>query len=193
MVTNFLFIVGYGLGLAIGAALYLRGEASIGIAFVIVYYIGMLAAPLEEIRGQAEQFQEATAGVNRVDELLALRPDVSDAAPAGRSARALPAGPLSVEFDSVSFRYPDAFPPKRKQRSTWRMTNRMQRVIALDRISFSLAPGRVLGVLGRTGSGKTTLTRLLFRLYDPRPARFGSTAPTSATFRWTRSGRASGW
>ena len=37
----------------------------------------------------------------------------------------------------------------------------------LHDISFSLAPGRVLGVLGRTGSGKTTLTRLLFRLYDP--------------------------
>ncbi len=39
--------------------------------------------------------------------------------------------------------------------------------MVLHDISFTLKPGRVIGLLGRTGSGKTTLTRLLFRLYDP--------------------------
>ena len=155
-ITNFLFIVGYSLGLAIGASLYLRGEVSIGAAFVIVYYIGMLAAPLQEIRGQAEQLQEATAGVNRVGELLALAPQVRDA---GRSA--LAGGALSVEFDAVSFRYPDS--DERGDTGGETATHDL----ALDGISFRLAPGRVLGVLGRTGSGKTTVTRLLLRLYDP--------------------------
>ena len=69
---------------------------------------------------------------------------------------ALPGGPLPVAFEDVSFAYtthddtPDQAPD-----------------LVLRDISFRLAPGRVLGLLGRTGSGKTTLTRLLFRLYDP--------------------------
>ena len=59
----------------------------------------------------------------------------------------LPDGPLSVSFDNVSFSYGGDS--------------------VLKDISFELKPGAVLGLLGRTGSGKTTLTRLLFRLYDP--------------------------
>ncbi len=151
-VTNFLFVVGYGLGLAIGAGLYMRGEVTIGTAFLIVAYIGMLAAPLEEIRGQAEQLQEATAGANRVSEVLALEPEVRD-----RGAAALQPGALSVDFDHLSFRYRDTAEAPENQNGE----------PVLHYVTFSLPAGRVLGVLGRTGSGKTTLTRLLFRLYDP--------------------------
>ncbi len=59
-----------------------------------------------------------------------------------------PAGALEVSFDHISFAYQPGEP-------------------VLKDLSFQLAPGGVLGVLGRTGSGKTTLTRLLFRLYEP--------------------------
>ena len=64
----------------------------------------------------------------------------------------LPAGPLSVEFDHVGFSYEDEAGDGP----------------VLHDVSFSIEPGRVLGVLGRTGSGKTTLARLLTRLYDPQ-------------------------
>ena len=57
-------------------------------------------------------------------------------------------GPLLVEFQNVSFAYADEF--------------------VISNIDFSLEPGKVLGILGRTGGGKTTMARLLFRLYDPQ-------------------------
>ncbi len=64
------------------------------------------------------------------------------------AAQGMPSGPLAVEFDDVTFGYVETEP-------------------VLHNVSFQLQPGDVLGLLGRTGSGKTTLTRLLFRLYDP--------------------------
>ena len=100
--TNFLYIVGYGLGLGIGAYLYTRGSVTIGTAFVMVYYIGMLAAPLDEIRDQAKELQQATGSVDRINELFALQPQVVETARAE-----LPAGALSVAFEDVSFAYDD--------------------------------------------------------------------------------------
>ncbi len=151
VVTNFLYIVGYGLGLLIAALLYTRGDVTIGTAFLIVSYIGMLAAPLDEIRQEAENLQQATAGVNRIGELLRLSPGVREAPTA-----TLPAGPLDVRFDRTTFRYADGD-----------AGDNGDGPLVLRDVDFTLRAGRVLGVLGRTGSGKTTLTRLLFRLYDP--------------------------
>jgi ATP-binding cassette, subfamily B, bacterial len=172
-ITNFLYIVGYGLGLAIGAYLYTRGSVTIGTAFVMVYYIGMLAAPLDEIRDQAKELQQATGSVGRINELFALRPLVVETAHAE-----LPAGALGVAFEDVSFAYDDEMTKdeRRMTNDEGRTTNDESRSTqdgirsthhVSRNISLTLAPGRVLGVLGRTGSGKTTLTRLLFRLYDP--------------------------
>jgi ABC-type multidrug transport system fused ATPase/permease subunit len=155
VISNFLFIVGYAIGLAVGASLYLSGQATIGTAFLIVAYIGMLATPIDALHDIAEQLQQATAGVNRVSELLALTPRARDD---GRAE--LVAGPLSVELERVSFGYHDgdALAAEDAQPT--------DNLILRD-VSFRLPAGRRLGVLGRTGSGKTTLTRLLLRLYDP--------------------------
>lgn len=152
VIANFLFTLGYGMGLALGAFLYLRGDVTIGAAFLLVSYVGMLAAPLEEIRGQAADLQEATAGVDRVTELLRLTPNLPD-----RGAGSIPRGAPSVAFHRVSFRYDDT--PLARQ-------DAVQDSVLRD-VSFDIAPGRVLGILGRTGSGKTTIMRLLCRLYDP--------------------------
>ena len=172
--TNFLYVVGYGLGLAIGAYLYTRGSITIGTAFVMVYYIGMLAAPLDEIRDQAKELQQATGSVGRIAELFQLQPRVI----AGAGAR-LPAGALGVAFEDVSFAYDDEGRTTKRRTTTNDGSSTQtphrarhgirntQYVSTLSNISVTVAPTRVLGVLGRTGSGKTTLTRLLFRLYDP--------------------------
>jgi ATP-binding cassette subfamily B protein len=113
-------------------------------------YVNKLYQPLEEIQRQVADLQRATASVARVRELLRTRPRVVEGPRA-----TLPAGALPVAFAGVSFHYDDGGTGENGKGSV------------LDDVSFELAPGRVLGLLGRTGSGKTTLTRLLCRLYDP--------------------------
>ncbi len=171
--TNLVYVLGYAAGLAVGVILYIRGEASLGTAYLITYYVGMLSDPLQSIRGQVDDFQQAAANVQRINELFNMQPQVAD--PVGLSdVRAsmdtaasentaghgmLPGGPLAVSFADVSFRYED------NQNGE---TNGSGHGNALTGVSFTIQPGRVLGILGRTGSGKSTLTRLLFRLYDPQ-------------------------
>ena len=143
--TNLVYVIGYAAGLALGVFLFQQGSASLGTAYLITYYIAMLSDPLQSIREQVEDFQQAAAALQRIDALFTLQPQVAD--PPG-PPRPLPSGALAVAFDGVSFRYEEDDP-------------------VLHEVSFAIQPGRVLGILGRTGSGKSTLTRLLFRLYDP--------------------------
>jgi ABC-type multidrug transport system fused ATPase/permease subunit len=116
----------------------------------------MLSAPLQSIRTQVEDLQQASANIQRIQELFDLQPQVT--AP-GPGVQALPPEALSVEFEGVSFKYSDGASDSDGYASS--------RANVLNEIYFSLQPGRVLGILGRTGSGKSTLTRLLFHLYDP--------------------------
>jgi ABC-type multidrug transport system fused ATPase/permease subunit len=169
--TNLVYVSGYAAGLAIGVFLYTRGEASLGTAYLITYYVGMLSDPLQSIRGQAEDLQQASANIQRINELFDLRPQVVDLVHVMEAKRKiLPSGPLSVSFQEVSFQYDDN--QKDSKGSLDHGDDVSQNTYsdqskALTRISFEIQSGRVLGILGRTGSGKSTLTRLLFRLYDP--------------------------
>jgi ATP-binding cassette, subfamily B, bacterial len=143
--TNLVYVAGYAAGLALGVFLYARGEATLGTAYLITYYVGMLADPLQNIRGQIQDLQHATASIHRVQSILDLQPQVAEPT---HTIQTLPGGPLAVAYDNVSFHYDE-------------------NENVLHSVSFNIHPGRVLGILGRTGSGKSTLTRLLFRLYDP--------------------------
>jgi ATP-binding cassette, subfamily B, bacterial len=139
----FFLTIGTAVGLAVGAYLYLAGAISLGSVYLIFAYAQVLTRPIEEISRQMQQFQQAGAGLARVRQLLAIQPRIID------GTRDLPHGPLRVEFDGVSFGYAADEP------------------IVSD-LSFRLEPGEVLAVVGRTGIGKTTLARLLLRLYDPQ-------------------------
>jgi ATP-binding cassette, subfamily B, bacterial len=178
-ITRLLYAVGYTLGLGLGVYLFRQGQATIGTVYLIIYYIGVLSRPLEEIKRQVGDLQKATASIGRVKELFSIELNVAET-----PRTLLPAGPLAAEFAGVSFGYDQVRTENREprtlesqlsvvsgqlQRTTGdgqRTTDNGQRTILHD-ITFRLEPGKVLGVLGRTGSGKTTLTRLLFRLYDP--------------------------
>ncbi len=172
--TNLAYVAGYAGGLAVSVYLYSRGQASLGMAYLITYYIGMLAGPLQSIRSQAQEFQQSSANLKRIQELFDLKPTVGDPT---SLISTLPTGPLAVEFERVSFRYADGGGNGSGSptdggpigggpigHDNGRSQTESQ---VLQEISFAIQPGRVLGILGRTGSGKSTLTRLLFRLYDP--------------------------
>ena len=151
--TRLLLVITTALGLGVGIFLFLNERVTLGTVYLIVYYIGLLENPLSEFRRLMTELQAAAASAGRVRDLFALQPIIAATAAAPVSGR-LAQGSLTVEFEHVSFHYA--------------ATNggEMARLSVLDDVSFCLPAGRVLGLLGRTGSGKTTLRRLLFRLYD---------------------------
>ncbi len=142
-VSWIIFTVGNAASLVLAAYLLKEGSVTIGAAYLIVHYVLQLGRPIDMINRQMEDVQRAGASITRIQELLEIRTKVPDG-----PGVALPEGALAVRFDGVSFSYEG------------------ERTV-LDDLSFELKPGTVLGLLGRTGSGKTTITRLLTRLYNP--------------------------
>ncbi len=142
LVAGVMLMAGFAIAFVSGYQLYRSGAFTIGTAYLVVYYTNMLSRPIRDLTQQVENLQNIGAAVERLTELRAFRSKITDG-PGG----VIPAGPLGLSFDDVSFAYVDGEP-------------------VLEDLSFELKPGRVLGLLGRTGSGKTTVTRLIFRLYD---------------------------
>ena len=131
-------------GLLVAYYLYRTGNITIGTVFLIVSYARTMLAPLTELTRQMEDLQRASASIERIDELYSAAPAVVDG-----SGLVFAAAAPAVEFSRVSFGY-----------------NEEEKV--LEDLSFRLEPGKVLGLLGRTGSGKSTIARLLFRFSDPQ-------------------------
>jgi ATP-binding cassette subfamily B protein len=142
-ISTGVFVVGGALSLAAGTALYRAGAISLGTVFLLFQYTELLRRPIDQIVDELQRVQEAAAGITRIHTLLATQPSVADN---GRGT--LGPGPLAVELDGVAFAYDDGVP-------------------VIGGLTLRLEPGRVLGIVGRTGSGKTTLARLLLRLVDP--------------------------
>lgn len=138
-----LFALGTIAALAVSAALYRDGALTVGAIYLVFRTTELLRRPTEQIRDEVQDLQQADASIGRIAALLATAPRLAD----GPGPR-LPPGPLALELADLSFGYPPGAP-------------------ILHAVNLRLGPGRVLGVVGRTGSGKTTLTRLIARLYDP--------------------------
>jgi ATP-binding cassette subfamily B protein len=148
------FDIGAALALALGVLLFHRTTISVGTVFLLYAYVQMLTTPLEQLTQELQNLQEASGSLLRIEELYNTQRTILDGAGA-----ALSAGALAVEFAQVSFAY--------QAPSTQDETDAATKKALYD-FSLQLTPGRKLGLLGRTGSGKTTLARLLLRLYEPQ-------------------------
>jgi ABC-type multidrug transport system fused ATPase/permease subunit len=126
------------------AVLVSRGQLTLGGAFALYFYAQLVVQPLHLLGQQVEELQQAIAGGRRVADLLAIRPVMHDG-----DGPDLPPGPLGVALRGVTFGYGEGDD-------------------VLHEVDLDLAPGRVLGLVGRTASGKSTIARLLVRLHDVR-------------------------
>ncbi len=137
------FVIGNAIAFAMGAYLYGQGQITIGGVYLLLYYTNLLANNVGNIANQANDFQQAVVAIRRVSELTLTTSPLQD----GPGAP-LPRTSPEVGFEDVSFSYAAEAP-------------------VLRNLSFHLEGGQTLGLLGRTGSGKSTIVRLLFRFYDP--------------------------
>ncbi|AGA59327.1 ABC-type multidrug transport system, ATPase and permease component [Thermobacillus composti KWC4] len=128
-----------------GGVLVLQGRLSLGHFVELTLYLRMIANPLQQIGNVINMVQRARASLERLNRLLAIRPDIADA----EGARPLPKNAAAIEIRGLTFTYPGAGRP------------------ALSDITLDIKPGMTVGIVGRTGSGKTTLVKLLLRVYDP--------------------------
>ena len=157
-VSWLLFTVGNAVAFVVSASLYRSGVLTLGSVYLVFHYTNMLSRPIERISQEIETLQQAGASVARIQELLQVKSKI-EVPTQSNPARPAVAGPLAVSFDEVSFTYEDGG------------NNGKTAELILHNLCFHLEAGQILGLLGRTGSGKTTMTRLLFRLYEPTNGR----------------------
>ena len=141
--TNGSFVIGSMGMLTGGWLLYRAGTITIGTVFLLFQYVQILRRPMEVIADQLQEVQRAGAGAARIAALLDERAVVRSDGTA-----TLPSGACDVRFDGVGFAYAD---DGRE---------------VLRAIDLSIPAGSVVGLVGATGSGKTTLARLALRLVD---------------------------
>ncbi len=134
---------GWVVVLVFGAWTVSRDVSSLGTIFLLYQYILLVGRPLEDLVHQLETVQKANGAMVRVLDLLAIRPNIVD----GGTTSPAP-GPLSVRFRDVAFDYGDDQP-------------------VLRGVDLTFGAGRSVGIVGRTGSGKTTMSRLVLRLVEP--------------------------
>lgn len=135
-------VAGTVISLVTSTLLVSRGAMSIGTAFLLFQYVLLIERPLEDIVHELETVQKATGAMRRVTSLLEIEPSIVD-----RGETSPPVGALDVCFAGVGFDYGDDQP-------------------VLTDIDLVLGAGRSVGIVGRTGSGKTTFSRLVMRLVE---------------------------
>ncbi len=129
----------------VGALFVFKGTLTVGELVAIQMLAGRVSGPLVQLVSIINEFQQTSLSVRMLGEVMNRKTEVASA-----SASLRPRLTGDIVFEETSFYYPGSSVP------------------ALDRISLEIKPGMVVGVVGRSGSGKTTFTRLLQGLYFPQ-------------------------
>jgi ATP-binding cassette, subfamily B, bacterial len=127
---------------AVGARQVLHHQVTVGVLTAFIAYISRFYTRVESMSRMLTATQRASAGAQRLFEILDRVPSVLD------PKEPIPLGEVrgEIRFDRVSFRYGSR--------------------LVLDDVSFAVAPGQMIGIVGHTGSGKSTVANLLCRFYD---------------------------
>jgi ATP-binding cassette subfamily B protein len=166
----------YGLG----GGLVIHGTFQLGTLVALTALLGRLYGPITALSNVQVDVMTALVSFDRVFEVLDLKPLIAErpgavalpwAAQNGQGPAAPPAQPLEVEFDHVSFRYPTAGEVSLASLESIALpaperTTATQDV--LRDVTFTAPAGRLTALVGPSGAGKTTITHLVSRLYDPR-------------------------
>lgn len=126
----------------IGGLKAIAGEISIGNIAEFVIYVNMLTWPFASVGWVTSLVQQAAASQKRINEFLEIEPEIVNQNTEPDEIRG------KIEFDRVSFTYPDSG------------------ITALDGVSFQISSGETLAIIGRTGSGKSTIANLICRNFD---------------------------
>ena len=128
-----------------GVYLISQGEISMGGLIAGVMLTGRAMAPMSQVANLATQYHQAKASLSTLEEIMALPVE----RPEGKSFVSRPVLEGAIEFNNVTFSYPHA------------------EQLALKDVSFRIEPGEKVGFIGRIGSGKTTIEKLILSLYEP--------------------------
>jgi len=145
---SFLPLLAQGAILLVGGRMVARGTLSLGDFVVFNLFLALLVLPLRQLGMWIGQAQRATASGERIFQVIDEPEDIRDAP----DARELPPGPGLVSFEGVNFGYDPERP-------------------VLHGLDLDLAAGRIVALIGHTGSGKTTVASLVPRFYDVQAGR----------------------
>ena len=140
-----------------------NGTMQISTVVALTLYLARLFAPLTQLSNLHVDLMSAVVSFERLFEVLDLPPMLAEAP----DAVDLPAGPATVEFRDVRFSYPTAEEVSIASLEAVAVLERTGRTEVLHGVSFTAAPGTMTALVGPSGAGKTTMSALIPRLYDP--------------------------
>ncbi len=146
-----------------GGLMAVTGTLTVGTLLALAALLARLYTPLTALSNVRVDVMTALISFQRVFEVLDLKPLVTESA----QATALPDGPLAVELDDVSFRYPSADDVSLVSLEAVSTGDRKAGAAVLHSVSLRAEAGAMVALVGPSGAGKTTLTSLVSRLYDP--------------------------
>ncbi|MET9710565.1 ABC transporter ATP-binding protein [Nocardiopsis alba] len=147
----------------VGGVLAVENAFEVGTLVALTTLLARLYGPITTLSNVHVEIMTALVSFDRVFEVLDLEPRIKESP----NALPLPKGPLSVEFDQVSFRYPGAAESSVASLELTPHAEADEETQVLSEVSFRAEPGRMVALVGPSGAGKTTLTHLVSRLYDP--------------------------
>lgn len=128
-----------------GGYLTIHSEITLGNFVSLTLYLRMMVNPLQQIGNVINTMQRSRASLERINNLLDIQPDIRELP----GAKPLSLQPGGIRIQGLTFAYPDSAGA------------------ALRDLTMTIPAGKTVGIIGKTGSGKTTLVKLLLRIYDP--------------------------